>query len=513
MNKGIVFGLLIAVLGGNFLFVAPAYAIHDEKPLCYLIFWRDGRCEDDDDSGSYTPPSTTPTSTNHAPVFTGGQTSFTVNTGNTLQFSVSAFDQDGDAITYGASFLPGGASFDSNSHTFSWTPSNSQAGTYMVQFSAYDGKAYAFQSVTINVNSANNGGNPNTGNRKPVWNTIGTQNAVPNRLIQFTVFATDADGDQITYSALNLPAGAYFDGYTRTFSWTPDEYQLGAHIVTFTAYDQQERADMGVVIPVSKPNNKPVFVSVAPSTGRVSQVYAYDANATDADNDTLTYSVLNGPTGLTMNSATGFVSWVPNSLQTGFSYVQLAVSDGKSQTTQEFYIFVNGPNVVPTPTPQPPINPNPRPAPESPVIFSNIKFENDDGEISVSWNTNIPSGSRVIYDTASQADRVRNFTYANATSDERELVTNHRVVIGKLEPGTVFYLRLVSKTSQQTAVSQEIVFILLENGQINSLFGASLLDILGPLFTNTAFLWLIILALGIALFFIYRKIQKASSPL
>jgi PKD repeat protein len=51
------------------------------------------------------------------------------------------------------------------------------------------------------------------------------------------VAATDPDGDPITYSAGNLPAGASFDPATQTFSWTPTYRQAGTYTVTFTASD------------------------------------------------------------------------------------------------------------------------------------------------------------------------------------------------------------------------------------------------------------------------------------
>ena len=49
----------------------------------------------------------------------------------------------------------------------------------------------------------------------------------PGSTLTFTILATDADGDPLTYSAANLPAGATFDAATRTFSWTPTVAQAG----------------------------------------------------------------------------------------------------------------------------------------------------------------------------------------------------------------------------------------------------------------------------------------------
>lgn len=58
-------------------------------------------------------------------------------------------------------------------------------------------------------------------NRPPVLDPIGNKTAPKNALLQFTVTASDPDGNPLVYSASNLPAGASFNAATRTFSWTP----------------------------------------------------------------------------------------------------------------------------------------------------------------------------------------------------------------------------------------------------------------------------------------------------
>jgi|SRR3954447_2651461 hypothetical protein len=60
--------------------------------------------------------------------------------GQTLSFPVTASDTNGDTLTYAATNLPPGASYNSGTHTFSWTPTAGQAGSYPgVHFSVDDG--------------------------------------------------------------------------------------------------------------------------------------------------------------------------------------------------------------------------------------------------------------------------------------------------------------------------------------------------------------------------------------
>ncbi|GIF45762.1 enterochelin esterase-like enzyme [Asanoa ferruginea] len=92
---------------------------------------------------------------NGAPVFAAGGEAQSVDASQALSFEVAATDPDGDALTYSASGLPAGASFDPATRQFSWTPGFTQAGTYTVTFEASDGtRSYslsATKDVTITV--------------------------------------------------------------------------------------------------------------------------------------------------------------------------------------------------------------------------------------------------------------------------------------------------------------------------------------------------------------------------
>jgi hypothetical protein len=73
------------------------------------------------------------------------------NEGQTLEFTVTATDPDGDLLTFSASELPDGASFDTETGIFSWTPRYDQAGVYEVRFEVSDGQLSDFEDVTVTV--------------------------------------------------------------------------------------------------------------------------------------------------------------------------------------------------------------------------------------------------------------------------------------------------------------------------------------------------------------------------
>lgn len=70
--------------------------------------------------------------------------------GEEIRFTLHGTDEDGDAITYSAENLPEGATLDSDTGIFSWTPT--VAGTYTLSFYSSDGRARSeAQQISIQV--------------------------------------------------------------------------------------------------------------------------------------------------------------------------------------------------------------------------------------------------------------------------------------------------------------------------------------------------------------------------
>ncbi len=171
-----------------------------------------------------------------------------VNEGGMLTFTLSATDPDEDSLTYGASNLPLGATFDAQTHTFSWVPSYSQAGNYTnIEFTVTDSGGpieLAVELVTVTVGDVN---------RAPVFAPLSAQQVLENAPLSFTVFATDPDGDTVSLMATSAPSGATFNALTGLFSWTPGLMQAGVCVVIFVATDNGlpvEQAMIDVVITV-----------------------------------------------------------------------------------------------------------------------------------------------------------------------------------------------------------------------------------------------------------------------
>lgn len=93
------------------------------------------------------------------------------------------------------------------------------------------------------------------GNQSPILDPVGDKSVDAGELLQFTVTASDPDGDTLTYSATNLPPGAAFDPATRIFSWTPDITQIKSYPgVHFEVTDGKLTSGEDITITVNKPS-------------------------------------------------------------------------------------------------------------------------------------------------------------------------------------------------------------------------------------------------------------------
>ncbi|MBI2141005.1 tandem-95 repeat protein [Candidatus Woesearchaeota archaeon] len=207
-----------------------------------------------------------------------------------LEFTVSATDKEKDEITYSASSLPKGASFDEKTAAFSWVPAYDQSGIYVVTFTVSDGLASGKEEVKITVLNVN---------RAPeIIGAIGNREVKENEELSFTVQAEDPDGDKlawtVTYS--KEPAGAKVEqlGSSLKFSWKPGFEQSGTYAAEFAASDGSYSASETITITALNVNRLPVIEHILiDPPGLVmgeGEKKTFTPTFSDADNDALTVS-------------------------------------------------------------------------------------------------------------------------------------------------------------------------------------------------------------------------------
>ncbi len=130
-----------------------------------------------------------------------------INEGETLSFTVSAQDPDGDVIRLCAGKLPQLARFQDHGDgtgTFSWTipylGSGSASGSpFVASFVATDGGIAVQMDVPIEIINVN---------RPPQISTAGSVTASSGDTVLIPLIASDPDLESVTFSATNLPGGA-----------------------------------------------------------------------------------------------------------------------------------------------------------------------------------------------------------------------------------------------------------------------------------------------------------------
>ena len=137
--------------------------------------------------------------------------------------------------------------------------------------------------------------------------------------VTFTASATDADlpAQDIDFSLTSAPTNATITTAGGVFDWTTTAEQGGTtNVITVTATDSGTPAMSGsanLTVIVKKVNTPPHLDGMAPQIieNGGGQTFNFDVAAGDDDGDTITYSITSGPTGATINSSTGTITWTP----------------------------------------------------------------------------------------------------------------------------------------------------------------------------------------------------------
>jgi YD repeat-containing protein len=149
------------------------------------------------------------------------------------------------------------------------------------------------------------------------------------------VQATDPDGNTLTYQLLKAPAGMAINAATGLLTW--DNPTAGNHQIAVGAVDAGGLGAAQGFTLTARANSTPVIPNIPPQQVASGQPYHYDLKANDAEGDLLSYSLLQSPTGMTVDEF-GRISWVPKSNDVGTTKpVQIAVTDTFGKTVTVAY--------------------------------------------------------------------------------------------------------------------------------------------------------------------------------
>jgi PGF-pre-PGF domain-containing protein len=258
-----------------------------------------------------------------------------VNENETLSFNVTAIDPEEDAIEYSASMLPEGSSFDTSSGAFIWMPGFDDAGTYPVEFTATANDLSDSENVTITVNNVNH---------DPKLLNIKSQTVNEGSILEFTIGASDPDGDTLEFGMNGLPPEATLNAVTGEFSWTPDYEDAKVYDVEFSVSDGSLSDSENITITVTNVNRAPVLDLIGDRGVSEDSPLIVTLSATDADEeDSLTYDT-NASFGTLDDNV---FTWDTGYGDAGTYIVEFNVSDGIAVDSEVVEITVDDVNRAP----------------------------------------------------------------------------------------------------------------------------------------------------------------------
>lgn len=268
--------------------------------------------------------------------------------GVTYRYAARGSDPDGDPLTFALSTAPAGMSIDPTGNLVWPFP---LPGDHPVALVVRDGRGgEALQQWLLSA-----GSQPTNPNAPLLYGSPGTSAAL-NAIYVHQAFAVDPDpGQTLTFSLVRSPVGMQLDSRTGRITWRPGGSQVGINPVQLRVSDGAGGAaeqQWDITVTADPGNRPPVFLSIPPLRGEVGQLYQYIALAEDPDTEIVTFVLVQGPNGMTVDPVTGRVTWTPTA--TGRFPVALRADDrGGMFGAQAFEIVVGPANQAPSITSSP----------------------------------------------------------------------------------------------------------------------------------------------------------------
>lgn len=158
--------------------------------------------------------------------------------------------------------------------------------------------------------------------------------------------AEDADADTVSFRYLWSINGEELLANDSPVL-TGDRFRHGDRIaLRVTPFDDEEEGAAFQSGEIIVPNAPPIITSTPPASFK-SQVYRYQVRAEDADGDSLTYNLVNPPTGMSINKGNGEIVWPIGEGQSGKYIVKIEIEDeAGAKAFQDYAITLSLPEQV-----------------------------------------------------------------------------------------------------------------------------------------------------------------------
>jgi autotransporter-associated beta strand protein len=387
----------------------------------------------------------------------------TIDELTSLSVTNTATDADfpANVLTFSLGEHPTGMTIASDTGIISWTPTEAQGpSSNIVEVIVTDDGSpvlSATNTFAVVVNDLNSA---------PLLTVPANQTIDELTALNVSASASDSDipANTLAFSLASAPVGMTIDSTTGAISWTPTEADGPAVYTIAVAVTDDGTPSLSVTnsftVTVNEVNTAPQLTVPADQTINELATLNVSASATDSDlpANTLTFSLLAPPAGMTIVPGTGAISWTPTESQgPSTNVITVIVTDNGTpplSTTNTFTVTVNEVNTAPS---LPAIADRTIHAGQT-LTFTNSATDSDvpANTLTYSLDPGAPAGA-----TVGASSGV--FTWATTTSDAN---TTNAVTVRVTDDGTPalddsksFTVTVVSAPTADIAVSGNVVTI------------------------------------------------------
>ncbi len=226
---------------------------------------------------------------------------------------LQGYDADGNAFIFELISSPITGLEISENGLLTWTPMLAQVSStpydVEVKISEVDNPS-SFTTQTFQIKVVNT-----VQNEAPKINDVEFAEATAGIKFTQTLTATDAENDSLFWVLESGPDGLTINGKTGEIEWIPvlnsqGISQLGKQNFIVTVYDAFGAFDRReFTVDVNTDNKPPLAINTPPVLAANNVFYTYSYAGSDPENRGVFFSLLDAPTGMTINARTGVITW------------------------------------------------------------------------------------------------------------------------------------------------------------------------------------------------------------
>ena len=262
--------------------------------------------------------SITISSVNDVPV--ANAQSLTATEDTPLSIVLTGSDVESGSLSYTVVSQPGKGTLSGNPPNLTYTPSANSNGADSFAFRVNDGSTNSTVSwITINVTAVNDA---------PVA-TARSLSTTPGTAVAVTLAGTDAENSALTYVVVTQPANGSLSGTAPNLTYTPSSGFTGNDSFTYRVNDGALNSSVvTVAINVAIVNRAPQAHGKSATTMK-SKAVSVTLSGADADADSISYRIVNGPANGSLTGTPPNMKYTPAAKWTGNDQFTYVVNDGK----------------------------------------------------------------------------------------------------------------------------------------------------------------------------------------